>query len=141
LFGMTETHVLSALKRQYGRTLGSVARGEDRGGDVAHLAAVIRMFNPDEDLSAIRAIRSNIRHRRDRKGAWTTRALAVLREAAEPMTTREIARCVAQAHSGRTVHSIQCSLQVTLPKLHGVMLLPGSPKRWCVVGTAAVRAM
>ncbi len=45
------------LKRRYAQILGAIAGGEDREDDLAHLAAVISIFKPDEDVSRILPIR------------------------------------------------------------------------------------
>jgi hypothetical protein len=52
--------------------------------DLTHLAAVIRMFAPGEDVEAIKPVRQ-WRNRRGRAN-WSRLALDVLREANAPMT-------------------------------------------------------
>jgi hypothetical protein len=47
---MGDTYVISGLVRRYAKTLGLIRTGEDRTEDLAHLAAVLRMFQPDADL-------------------------------------------------------------------------------------------
>ena len=55
---MAENQFMCGLKRQYGKTLGLLhSASGDRVrlmADLAHLAAVIRMFRPGEDVEAIR---------------------------------------------------------------------------------------
>ena len=126
---MAETHVLSALKRRYGEVRWLAEAGADRTADLAHLAAVILMFNPAEDLAAIAPVRRNRNHKGRSKRIWIETALDVLRAASEPLTTRQIARRVAQVRGAppEALTSIECSIQVTLDKLDGVVR-SGSPK-------------
>jgi hypothetical protein len=131
---MAETHVLSALKRRYAQTLGLIRIGADGAdADLAHLAAVIAMFNPDEDLSAIRAVRP---YKADRE-RWHRSVLRILKAADRPLKAREVARLVMAAHGidpgdrGRLV-SISCGLQATLGRLEeqGFVEVVGKPRRW-----------
>lgn len=85
---MAENQLICGLKRRYGQTLGMNAAGEDRAEDLAHLAAVIRMFKPDVDLTVIRAIR---RYKPQREH-WSRTALTILRKAEAPILTAELAR-------------------------------------------------
>ena len=133
---MAETHVLSALKRRYAQALGLVRIGADGGdADLAHLAAVIAMFNPDEDLSAIRAVRP-YKVERER---WHRSVLRALKAADGPLRARELARLVMVAHGidptdhGRLV-SISCGLQATLGRLRnaGLVGVTGKPRRWVI---------
>lgn len=131
---MAETHVLFALKAKYARLSGAIAAGHDRADDLAHVAAVIHMFNPAEDLSAIRPIRP-YPESRDR---WRRPALALLREANEPMTARDIAKRLLAAQglpmTFKNLQRIECSMHVILDRLGyiGVVREPGRPKRWRV---------
>lgn len=122
------------LKRQYARTLGLIAGGEDRAEDLAHLAAVIRMFKPGEDLAAIQAVRPY----RPNRSKWSREALGILREANAPMAPRELAHRVLGARGvARTranLQRVECSLHAVLERLEGrgVVRAEGSPKRWSV---------
>jgi hypothetical protein len=131
---MAETHVLSALKRRYAQTLGLVRIGADGAADdLAHLVAVIAMFNPDEDLGAIRAVRP---YKADRE-RWHRSVLRALKAADRPLRARELARVVMVAHGidpadrGRLL-SISCGLQATLVRLaeSGFVQTTGKPRRW-----------
>ncbi len=130
---MANTYALYALRRKYGQTLGLQRIGDpDAEADLAHLGAVIRMFSPDEDLSAIKPIRPYPQNR-DR---WNREALAVLRGEAAPMTAREIAKRLLTArgveHTYRNLQRIECSLYVVLQKLEGagVTRAGEKPRRW-----------
>lgn len=127
------TYVLTGLRRRYALTLGAIRSGVDRAQDLAHLGAVITMFNPGEDLSAIVAVRP---HRPDR-GHWVAKALTVLRTANAPLSAREIARRIMAADGipptdHKRLKSIECSLYATLGALEGdeVIAVVGRPKRW-----------
>lgn len=141
---MAEPLVLSGLKRKYAHTLGLqiVHEGDPErlACELAHLVAVILMFNPDQDFGTIKPIRpwSNRRGRAGRP--WTVMALDVLRTANVPLTTREIARRVAIADGvsdPKTLYSIECSLHSTFARRVGVGVVrkPGSPKRWALGDT------
>jgi hypothetical protein len=90
---MTE-HVLSGLTKRRAELAGEAEALRTRlsqiGADLGHLDAVIRLFDPDYDLAAIRPKRP-----RDtdaaRPGEMSRFVLGVLREATEPMPTPEIA--------------------------------------------------
>ncbi len=91
---MTE-HVLSGLVKRVADLAGEAetlrARLAQIGTDLGHLDAVIRQFDPDYDLGAIRAKRPrgpNVAGR----GEMSRFILKVLREAPEPVTTQEVTR-------------------------------------------------
>jgi hypothetical protein len=131
---MAENQLIIGLKRQYGKTLGFIDAGEDRADDLAHLAAVIRMFAPDADLSAIKPIRPYRPHR----ARYVRDALTVLRKANGPMTARAIARRVLEARgvalTRTNLQRVECSLHAVLERLEGsgVDREIGEPKRWRV---------
>jgi len=128
---MAETHVLSALKRRYAHVLGA----DPASPDLVPLAAVIRMFNPAEDLAAIRAVR---RYKANRE-RWNLTALRILRGANRPLKTRELARMVMQAHGvplddERALLSLTAGLQAVLARLavRELVEISGKPRRWSV---------
>ena len=131
------TFVIIGLRRRYAQTLGALCAAHgDRlrlMSDLTHLAHVIRMFAPGEDVEAIKPLRQ-WRNRRGR-ASWSRLALDVLREANETLTTRQIANRIAKAQGvtdPKTVASIECSLHITLGKRvgEGVVQTDTSPKRW-----------
>ncbi|WP_332770957.1 hypothetical protein [Phenylobacterium sp.] len=135
---MAESHVLSALKRRYGQALGML-RGEpaQAKADLAHLTAVIRMFNPAEDLAAIPPIRP-YKANRER---WNRTVLNILKAADRPLKAMELARLVLVAHGidptdQRRLFSISCSLQAVLGRLtaKGLVGATGKPRRWAIAG-------
>ena len=92
---MADTHVLAALTRKYAAMLGElrqcVGRSEKLRADLAHVEATIRLFREDWDAAGVRATRPRLAYRWNRYGQGVTTALDVLRDAAEPMTARELA--------------------------------------------------
>jgi hypothetical protein len=127
------TYVLSGLRRQYGVTLGAIQAGADKSEDLAHLAAVLLMFNSAEDLSAIAPVRPY----RANRGRWLAKALAVLRTANEPLSARAIARRIMAADGipqadYKRFKALECGLYATLTALEGdgVVAVVGRPKRW-----------
>ena len=136
---MAERMVVYALRRKYGELKGLIKHHPEQDHEATFTAlrqvgCVLRMFKPDEDLTVIAAVRP---HKPERSRLWTREALRVLREAGEPMTTREIARVIAKAHGimeETTLFSIECSLHSTLERRRGrgIERLEGAPKRWRV---------
>jgi hypothetical protein len=126
--------LLSGLKRRYAETLGLAPTDPTLTEDLAHLAAVIRMFEPFADLTAIRAIRPYKPQRR----RWSRTAMTILRKANAPMTSRELARRVMWASKIEpdrdTLVSIDCSLQAVLTRLERMDLVKatGKPRRWAI---------
>ena len=126
--------LLAGLKRRYAETLGLAPGNPALTEDLAHLAAVIRMFAPFEDLTAIRAIRPY----KPRRRRWNRTAMAILRKANAPMTSRELARRVMWASDVEpdraTLVSIDCSLQAVLARLERLEMVKatGKPRRWAI---------
>jgi|SRR5882724_6514115 len=58
--------------------------------DMRHVEAVIRMFDPGHDVRRIAVKRRNAKRGPFKRGTVFRSALAVLRDAAAPMTTKEI---------------------------------------------------
>lgn len=114
---------MSALKDKRGRLNGEIqmrryqiARLEM---ELAHVDAVIRMFRPSYDVSKIATKRTIKRSATGTiRGSGTREALTVLREAQEPLTSREIADRILQKHgkpkggpeSDRLANSIHSAL-------------------------------
>jgi hypothetical protein len=134
---MAESHVVFALRRKYAELKGVLkfSPADDPEGTllaIRQVGNVLRMFSPTEDLSTISPVRP---HKAHRARLWTRSAMDVLREAAGPLTTRQIARRVAEAHGApdnATLFSIECSLHATLERRrrYGVVRVEGEPKRW-----------
>lgn len=93
---MAETHVISALVDKRARIDGEIQIRRYQITrlelELAHLDAVIRMFRPSYDLSKIATKRSIKRSKTGTaRGSGTREALTILREAGEPLTSRDIA--------------------------------------------------
>lgn len=125
---MAETHVLFALRRKYAERLGV---GDEAA--LSHLAPVIRMFSPDEDLAAIKPVRPKASYRGRSGAVWLRAGLDVLRTANEPLSAGQIAARIMSERglSCRRVRaSVECSLLATLPRY--VACVEGRPRRWYV---------
>ncbi|MDO8296423.1 MAG: hypothetical protein Q7T19_08295 [Caulobacter sp.] len=132
---MADSHVLFALRRRYGELLGRDGSSEN----LAHVGAVLRMFNAAEDVASIQPIRRYVNRRGAHGALWTRTAVRVLRQANEPMTAHEIAvRVLAvleRPYDRATVRNVQASLLNTLKLKQGVVKLPGRPMRWTLEKT------
>lgn len=127
---MADPQVIHALRRRYRELIG-------RGGspeDVAHVAAVLLIFRPGEDLSALARLRPYSRAGRNSRRTWVRGALDVLRTANGPMTAREIAeRLIADQGLPLTTAlriNVVNSLLIGLTKKPGVVCHPGRPRQW-----------
>ena len=120
---MAENQLIIGLKRQYAKTLGFIAVGGDRADNLAHLAAVIRMFAPDVDLTAIKPFRPYRPHR----SKYLRDALSTQRQADSPMTARALARHVLAARgvplSRANLQWVECSLHAILKRQEGTSVV------------------
>ena len=129
---MSENQLMHGLKRRYGEILGALDLFDNHVEDLAHLSAVIRMFDPSADVSTIKPIR---RYRRKRV-KWLHTALKIMREANAPMTARDIAHRVLAARgeppTNANLQRVECSMHAALARLEGrgIVRLEGTPKRW-----------
>lgn len=131
-------YVINALKRRYGLAKGQLALnpGSNQAAvDLAHLAAVLVMFDPQLDLASIPTVRP-YKPQRER---WSRTALRILRTADRPLRARELARMVMTAHrvpleDHKRLLSISCGLQAVLGRLQaqGLVTTVGKPRRWAV---------
>jgi hypothetical protein len=131
-------YVINALKRRYGLAKGQLAAnpGSNQAAvDLAHLAAVLVMFDPELDLASIPTVRP-YKAQRER---WSRTALRILRTSDRPLRARELARMVMTAHhvpleDHKRLLSISCGLQAVLGRLqaHGLVYTVGKPRRWAV---------
>jgi hypothetical protein len=137
---MAERHVVFALRAKYARLKGALEhyRGDDPEPleTAKHqVGAVLLMFNPSEDLEAVRAVRP-CSHRR---GRWSRLAMDMLRHANGPLTAQELTRRImAEVGLDQTdaaqFSSIECALHRTLGKLEGdaIVRVTSRPKRWAL---------
>jgi len=91
------------------------------------------MFNPAEDLTAIKPIRAYSRKGRGR-AVWHRAAMNVLRTANEPMSAREIALRVLTALERPSdpvlLKAVESTIRTVLKTKPQVACLAGRPMRW-----------
>jgi len=130
-----EAYIITALRRKLAELKGLAAHGDNAAPEaIEHVTATLLLFKPDEDVSAVPALRPYKAHRE----RWIGTAFNVLRKEARPMTGREIAYRVMEAHNldpqdMRRLKSIECGLQAVLGRMEGAgVVRVGSerPKRW-----------
>lgn len=100
---MAETHVIAALKDKRARIDGEIQMRRYQITrlelELVHIDAAIRMFRPGYDVSKIATKRTITRSPTGTiRGSGTREALTVLRDAKEPLTSREIADKVLAKH-------------------------------------------
>jgi len=124
-----EAYIVTALRRKYAEL-----KGLGGGEALAHVGSTLLLFKPGEDLDAIPAIRPY----RPQRSKYLADAFRVLRQANAPMTAREIARRVLEAHGVPLVRNnlqrVECSLHAVLERMEGdgVERVGDDPKRWRV---------
>lgn len=120
---MTDTHVMSALKDKRARMDGEIQMRRFQimrlEIEMAHVDAVIRMFQPGFDPSRIATKRTITRSGAGTvRGAGTREALTILRQTGEALTSRDIANRILTKHgkqpggedSDRLANTIHASL-------------------------------
>ncbi len=133
---------LYALNRKYATTLGKLRRDPSSNqlrDDLAHLEAVIRMFDPGWDGN-VKPIRPKASIRWGKRGLCTRMAIDVLRTASEPLTIREItdrviARLGVPVGDETVFHSVSCTVRDTLKRRAAFVRCVGDrkPRRWELV--------
>jgi hypothetical protein len=92
---MGEPHVIGALRNKRAELAGVLRQLEQQLGqqraDLAHLDATMRLFNPDIRPNDIRAKQQRARNAWFRPGECLRLIYDELREAPQPLTTRELA--------------------------------------------------
>ena len=92
---MAETHVISALVKHRANLAGEIERTHEHLRelviDLENLDATILQFKPDYRVEAIRPKAFRPPKDWSRRGEMTRIILSILRQAAEPLTTRDIA--------------------------------------------------
>lgn len=131
-------YVINALRLKYARLKGQLALAPGSNQvvtDMAHVGAVLDMFDPALDLDAI-PMRRPYKAQRER---WSRTALRILRTSDKPLRARELARLVMTAHGvplddHKRLLSISCGMQAVLGRLQaqGLVVTTGKPRRWAV---------
>jgi hypothetical protein len=145
---MAEPHVLSALQARYRRVKGEIVALDSQTTqlrtDLAHIEAVIRMFQEDWRAENADAVAPRKPSRWDRRGQGIQTALVVLRQATEPMTAREIVLAVWErtgqpAPPKDELYRISSTFNMALGRRveRGVVMIEGKPKRWLLKPPAA----
>lgn len=92
---MAETHVISALVEKRARLAGDIenthAKLRQMVLDLENIDATIQLFDPDYRVEAIRPKAFRPPKDWSNRGEMTRIVLSILRQAAEPLTTRDIA--------------------------------------------------
>jgi hypothetical protein len=98
---MTETHVVSALRKKRSEVAGHVHDLEKKVATwrarLAHIDETIKIFSPDTDPEAIPPKRTYRRARYFSRGEFARLCLDALRRAEGPLTTAEIVASVIKA--------------------------------------------
>lgn len=100
---MAESHVISALVDKRSELAGLIQHYQQEinriSGDLGHIDAAIKLFNPEYDLRTISAKAHRERNQYFKPGELGRLILDILRNASEPMTSRQIACSVLDAKS------------------------------------------
>jgi hypothetical protein len=98
---MSETHVVSALRKKRAEVAGHVHDLEKKvktwRARLAHIDETIKIFSPDADPEAIPAKRTYRRARYFSRGEFARLCLDALRKAERPLTTAEIVASTLEA--------------------------------------------
>jgi hypothetical protein len=105
---MTDSHVMSALKDKRARIDGEIQMRRFQimrlEIELAHIDAVLKMFRPGFDPAKIATKRTITRSKAGTaRGSGTREAMTVLREAGEPLTSRQIAERILAKHGKQVV--------------------------------------
>jgi hypothetical protein len=143
---MAELHVLTALYDKYAEILGYLKQCERQANshseNLAHIDAVIRSYRPEWAADGVKARKPHKTPRRSNRCAGMRTALAILRDATEPLTTREIVvRVLDRLNMPEPDYDdLKLICSSFNSALHnkaargGVTLVEGYPKRWVVEG-------
>lgn len=100
---MAESHVISALVDKRSELAGLIQHYQQEinrlSGDLEHIDAAIKLFNPEYDLRTISAKAHRERNKYFKPGELGRLILDILRNSQKPMTSRQIACAVLYAKS------------------------------------------
>jgi hypothetical protein len=141
---MAQSPVIYALQDKYRRVKGQIDALDSQAGqlriDLDRIEHVIRLFQQDwrNETTAIVPRKPS---RWQRRGEGIQTMLAVLQDASEPMTAREIVLSVYErlGHPMPCQDEIRTQISIFSAQLrrrigHGVVLIDGRPMRWMLEG-------
>ena len=143
---MARQNVISTLERKYAQLLGQQSKlpSPSLTADAAHIVAVIQMFEPQWTGAGIRPVVTKRRSRWGKRGTGIRAAMVVLKEAAAPLSAREIAVEVMLRRGQPDVPNdeivqIMAGINYGLQRRIGreVILITGYPKRWLFMPPSA----
>ena len=139
---MEHAHVLSALTEKYAELLGELRACDDKAErlkvDLHHVEHVIRLYRAEWTGDGVKPRRPSYPSRYLKVGQGVTTALDVLREAAAPMTAREVVFAVmdrlAIPREPKAVKSLESSIRFCLERRlgHTVKVVGERPRRFSV---------
>lgn len=105
--------------------------------NLAHVRAIIKIVEPDFDMSAIRPKKCYRGNTWFKRGEMFPAALRVLRTASEPLTQNEIALRMlsfvgVDSPDAATRRIVRNAIKNTLPKYRGTVLELSEGKRWSI---------
>lgn len=138
---MAEPHVLTALYAKYAETMGALRLcegvAEKHRADLQSIEATIKLFKPEWTGEGIKPRKAHRASRWPGRGDGMKTALAILREATEPLTTRQIVVQVLERHNMPEpdydeLKLICASFNGSLLNQvgRGIIIAEGHPRRW-----------
>ena len=140
---MAEPHVLTALYGKYAEVMGALRQckgiAEKHRADLQHIEATIKLFKPGWTGDGIKPRKAHKPSRWPGRGEGMRTALAILRDATEPLTTRQIVVQVLERHA--MPEPDYDELKLICASFNGCLLnqvgrgivsVEGRPRRWMV---------
>jgi len=145
---MARPQVVNTLEAKYARLLGCQNRlrrpSRSIAADLAHIEAVIRLFDPAWDKAAVKPIAPRFPSRWQSKGEGVRAAIEAVRQADRPLSATEIAQaayriCGREPPPAIELRLVGTDLIYSLRRHFGSELVAsgGRPIRWQVMPPAA----
>jgi hypothetical protein len=141
---MGEPHVITALHRKYAEIMGELRKCEGQAdkhrASLEHIEATMRLFKPEWTGEGIRPHKPHRASRWPKRGAGMKAALSVLRDATEPLTTRQIVLMALERHNiaepdydelKLICSSFNSAFRNQAAK-GGLVVVEGRPVRWAI---------
>ncbi len=143
---MARKHVVTTLERKYARLLGHQAKIKYTSlslvKDMAHIEAVIRLFEPLWDRDCVKPIMYRGESRWAKKGQGSRAAIEVMKKAAKPLSATEIARaayleCGMEPPGNDELRLVGTDLIYSLRRQFAgqITMIEGRPRRWMLAAT------